>query len=536
MIKNNPLAYPYPSQRTLVYGQEAMAASGSPLASQVGLDILKAGGNAIDSAIAMAMAHVVTEPTNNGLGSDCFAIFSFEGKIYGLNASGPAPRALTGQVFKDQGLDEVPTDGPLVSVVPGAVGGWKALAERFGTMSLKDLAAPAIRIAQRGYPVSPAIGGVWAQAVERFTPYRGQEAYQGFFDNFTIGGRAPRPGEVIRLPALAWALEEIGRTSGESFYSGQMAQATVDFLQAQGGLMEMEDLAAYRPEWVQPLSASYGGLEVWEIPPNGHGATVLMTLEILKNLGLEGKSPEEKTHLAIEALKLAYVDIQEYVAERGRMDPKIEALLDPAYLARRSQLVTDRALDPPVGRPSSSSTIYLAAADRQGNMVSFIQSNYMGFGSGLVVPDWGLALNNRVNNFSLKEGHPNYLVGGTRPYHTIIPGFLTQEGQPLGAFGVMGAFMQPQGQVQVLLRMVDEGLNPQAALDAPRWQWHGGRRVTYEGHFEEEVIEALRGRGHKLEPEEDIASMGRGQVILRDPDGVYQGGTEPRTDGLVLGI
>ncbi|MDO5037369.1 MAG: gamma-glutamyltransferase family protein [Tissierellia bacterium] len=535
MYKNDAKRYPYPSRRELVFGREAIAASGNPYASQVGLDILRAGGNAVDAALAMAMVHVVVEPTNNGLGSDAFVLLSMDGEVYGLNASGPAPKALTSQVFWDRGYKAIPQEGPLVSVVPGAVGGWMALYDRFASWDLEDLAQPAINLAREGYALSPAVAWEWAKACDRFKKYQGQAAYQGFFDNFTQKGRPPQAGDRVRLPQVARSLEAIAKTRGQAFYQGQMAQDLVAFLKKEGGLMSLEDLASYQPQWVQPRSSSFRGLEVWELPPNGHGVTVLMALEIFKALEEGAKTPEERTHLAIEALKLAYVDVKAYVAEPSRMDPGLDQLLDPAYLAHRASLIGDKALDPQVGRPQDSSTVYFNCGDREGNMVSFIQSNYNGFGSGLVLPGWGLSLNNRVNNFYLEPGLPNSLVGGTRPYHTIIPGFLTKEGDPYGAFGVMGAFMQPQGQFQVLLRLLDQGLNPQSALDAPRWQWLGDREVSYEENYEPDIIGGLSKRGHQVHVEEDMASMGRGQVILKNPQGGYLGGTEPRTDGTILG-
>ncbi|WP_346265079.1 gamma-glutamyltransferase family protein [Peptoniphilus catoniae] len=534
-MKTDNIFYPYKSRRTVVYGKSAMAASSNTYATIAGTDIMKAGGNCVDAALAMAMVHVVVEPTGNGLGSDAFAIVSMDGKLYGLNASGPAPVDLKMQKLKDLGYNSIPQTGPLSVDVPGAVGGWISLHERFGKLSLEEIAAPAIKLAEEGYPVSPTISQLWKAQVEKYSKFKDDPAYKGFFDTFTINGRAPYSGEVVKLKDLAESLREIVKTNGESFYRGKLAKAISDYVREKGGLLTTEDLSSYKPEWVEPLSVNYRGIDVWELPPNGHGITVLMALKILNKFDFSHMTEEEKTHYAIEALKSAYVDAKEYVAEPERMRPHFRELLKEDYLTLRKNQLEEKALDPKVGTPGEGSTIYLAAADKDENMISFIQSNYMGFGSGVVVEKTGISLNNRAHNFDFDDTRPNGLVGGTRPYHTIIPGFLTQDGKALGPFGVMGGFMQPQGHLQVLIRMIDDGLNPQAALDAPRWQWIKGKKVEIEEDYESNIVKDLKKREHEIDLVSDRTDMGRGQIILREK-GVYLGGTEPRTDGCVLGI
>lgn len=534
-MKMNPLEYPNPSRRSVTYGREGICASGNPYATQAGIDILKSGGNAVDAAIAMAMAHVVVEPCCNGFGSDAFAILSIEGELYGLNASGPAPMALTANFLRDHGYEDIPERGPLTIDIPGAVAGWIALHERFGRLSLEEVAAPAIELARDGYVVTPIISKIWASEVNHLDRYREDPAFKGFFDTFTIDGRAPKAGEVKYLPHHTETLESIVKTRGESFYRGELAHKIADYVQSHGGVLSYEDLANYEVEWCDPISVNYGGYDVWEMPPNGHGMTVLMALEIYQGLDKKGLTEEEKTHCAIEALKHAYVDTREYVAERTRMRPSMESLLSKAYLTGRCGCISDEATDPKIGTPEENSTIYLATADGEGNMVSFIQSNYQEFGSGVVVEGTGIALSNRVRNFRMDMEHPNGLVGGTRPYHTIIPGFLTRDGKPVGPFGVMGGFMQPQGQFQVLLNMIDKNFNPQAALDAPRWQWFEHKKLGIEAAYDPTIVGHLKSCGHEVEIFHDTMSMGRGQIILRQDNGVYIGGTEPRTDGCIIG-
>ncbi len=384
--------------------------------------------------------------------------------------------------------------------------------------------------------MTPMISQIWASEVDNLDKYRKDPAFRGFFDTFTRDGKAPQAGDVMVLPHHAETLEKIVKSKGEDFYRGELAHEIADYVQSHGGVLSYEDLARYEVEWCDPISVNYGGYDVWEMPPNGHGMTVLMALEIFKGLATEDLREEEKTHYAIEALKHAYVDTREYVAERSRMRPSMEQLLAHAYLEGRCGCIASTASDPQIGTPEENSTIYLATADGDGNMVSFIQSNYQEFGSGVVVEGTGIALSNRVRNFRMDMDHPNGLVGGTRPYHTIIPGFLTKDGKPIGPFGVMGGFMQPQGQFQVLLNMIDKGYNPQAALDAPRWQWFEHKKLGIEAAYDDKIVDYLKSCGHEVEIFHDSITMGRGQIILRQDNGVYVGGTEPRTDGCIIGF
>lgn len=529
-------SYPYPSRRTAVYGREGMVASGNPYASMAGIDVLKNNGNCVDAIIAMAMVHVVVEPTCNGLGSDAFAIISKDDKLYGLNASGPAPKKLSIKALKDMGYSEIPKQGVLTVDVPGAVAGWVKLHKRFGSMPFEKLASYAIDYANKGFAVSPTISDLWHREVDKFSKFKDDKSFKGFFDTFTIDGKAPKAGDVFVNKDIAKTLTEIANTYGESFYRGDIAEKIASYIEKNGGLLSKEDLENYDAEWTEPISANYKGYDIWELPPNTHGITVLMALKQFELLAKEGMSKEERTHYAVEALKSAYVDSKEFVAERNRMKHSVEDLLEDLYMKKRCESIGERAVDPKVGTPGHGSTVYLCAADKDGNMISFIQSNYTGFGSGVVVEGTGISLNNRVCNFNFNESHPNCLLGGVRPYHTIIPGFISKDGKSIGPFGVMGGFMQPQGHFQVLLRMIDENMNPQAALDAPRWQWINAKTLEIEDNYDESIIEELKNRGHDIKIVKDRTSMGRGEIILKLDNGVYIGGTEARTDGSVLGI
>lgn len=528
-----PNHYPHPSRRTAIYGANGMVASTSPLASQIGLDVLKKGGNAIDAALAVAATMPVVEPTSNGLGSDCFAIVYYKGALYGLNGSGRSAKNISIDALRSRGYEDIPTFGPIPVGLPGAVSGWMALHDRFASMDLEDLFEGAIGLAQEGFPLSPTIARLWQDEVEKYSPYKDDPAFAAFFEEFTLGGRAPREGEIFANPNLASSLRAIAATKGEAFYRGDLAQKISDFLGQHGGFLEKSDLEAHTPLWVDPISTNYRGIDVWELPPNGHGISVLMALEILEGYDLASLPLEKRLHLQIEAMKLAMVDAAKYVTDPDHMSTRVEDLLSRAYSSSRRSLIKDQALDPLPGLPHCPSTVYFATGDREGNMVSMIQSNYMGFGSGLVVPGTGISLNNRVHNFSMDPCHDNCLVGGKRPYHTIIPGFLTKEGRALGPFGVMGAFMQPQGQAQVLVNMIDLGLNPQAALDGPRFQWLQGRDIELEEDFPPSLAQDLMERGHRIQIQKDPINMGRGQIILRQENGVYCGGTEKRADGYI---
>ncbi|MFC4601195.1 gamma-glutamyltransferase family protein [Cohnella hongkongensis] len=510
-----------------------MVAASQPLAAQTGIDMLKQGGNAIDAAIAAAACLTVVEPASNGIGGDCFALLWTKGKLHGLNASGPAPLALSIDRLKRQGYDRIPETGWPSVTVPGAPGGWSALSERFGRLPFRVLLQPAIEIAERGFPIQPDLWTRWKLKTDIFHDTLTGEAFEPWFKTFTLDGRAPDIGEVWSSPDHARTLTAIAETNGKSFYEGPIMEEIVAYSRRTGGYFAPEDFAGYRPEWVEPIGISYKGFEVWEIPPSGQGLVALLALNMLKEMEVYGRGEAEFCHMQIEALKLAFADGRHYIADPRYMRIRIEQLLDERYAAERRKRIGQRATAPEPGKLPQSGTVYLAAADGEGNMVSFIQSNANGFGSGIVVPGTGISLQNRGASFSFDPLSANALAPGKRSYHTIIPGFLTQNGEPVGSFGVMGGYMQPQGHIQVLMNMIDRGLNPQAALDAPRWHWTGGKTVYVEPSFPDSIAMALSRKGHDIKWTADRRIFGKGQIIWRRPNGVLIGATEPRTDGSI---
>ncbi|WLD93156.1 gamma-glutamyltransferase family protein [Alkalihalobacillus sp. AL-G] len=533
-MKSDHLYNPYPSQRMTSFSNKGMVATSQPLAAQAGLDILKKGGNAIDAAIATAACLTVVEPTSNGIGGDSFALVWTKGKLHGLNSSGPSPRSISIEAVKEKGHKDIPKYGWVPVTVPGVPGGWAALSERFGTLPLTEVLKPAIEYAEEGYPVSPVLGRFWNAAADRFKSELTDDEFQHWFETFAPNGSVPEIGEVWRSEGHANTLREIAETNAESFYRGSLADQIDAFSKKYDGFLRKEDLAAYKPEWVDPIGVEYRGHKVWEIPPNGQGIIALMALNMLKGYEFSGKEELDTYHKQIEALKLAFTDGLKYVTEERSMTSTANALLSEKYAEERRQLIGEHARQPEPGEPPKGGTVYLATADGDGNMVSFIQSNYMGFGSGLVVPGTGIALQNRGHNFSMDPEHDNRLEGGKRTYHTIIPGFLTKGDEAVGPFGVMGGFMQPQGHVQVVMNTIDFHLNPQAALDAPRWQWMESKKVLVEPNFPNHIAQALARKGHQIQVALDGGPFGRGQIIWRDPKtGVLMGGTESRTDGSV---
>ncbi|MCJ8286577.1 gamma-glutamyltransferase family protein [Halomonas sp.] len=535
-----PDATPYPSRRSPTYSRDGMVAASQPQASQIGRDVLARGGNAVDAAIATAAALTVVEPTGCGIGGDAFALVWIanddqgNGELHGLNASGVAPQALNREALVEAGHDKVPLYGWTPVTVPGTPSAWAELSRRFGKLDFKTLLEPAIRLARDGFPVSPVIASLWQRDTATFHKHLEGEATQPWFDTFTFDGRAPDAGEWFRNEDQARTLEAIAESQAESFYRGELAEAIDAFSRRTGGYLRKDDLAAYQPEWVTPISARYRDVDVWEIPPNGQGLVALMALRLLDGYPASHRDDPELLHRQLEAMKLAYTDGKTHISEPEAMTYSVEELLSDAYTEARRELIQDAAIDPQPGKPRAGGTVYLATADADGNMVSFIQSNYHGFGSGIVVPGTGIALQNRGHDFSLDESHDNVLKPGKKTFHTIIPGFLTRNGKALGPFGVMGGFMQPQGHVQVVMNLVDFGLNPQSALDAPRWQWMGGRTIGIEHGYPAPLVRAMAARGHRMQVDTDSRSYGRGQVILRDPDtGIYCGGTEPRTDATI---
>ncbi|WP_282433035.1 gamma-glutamyltransferase family protein [Desulfosporosinus youngiae] len=531
MLNIDTLHNPYPSRRMTVYAKNGMVATSQPLAAEAGLAVLRKGGNAIDAAIAAAVCLTVVEPTSNGIGGDAFALVWSKGQLYGLNASGPAPQLLTLQALEKAGYQEMPAYGWFPVTVPGAPAAWAELSSRFGKLPLTETMAPAITYAQQGFPISPTVGRNWEIAFQRYAQDLKEEQYQNWFKTFAPQGRTPKIGEIWSSADHARTLQSIAETQAHSFYCGAIADQIDHFSQRYGGFLRKEDLAAYKPEWVTPISINYRGYEVWEIPPNGHGLVALLALNILKGFDFGIKESADSYHRQIEALKLAFADGKKYIADPSRMTLRIEDLLSDGYAMERRKLIGEKALQPEPGNPHKGGTVYLAAADSEGNMVSFIQSNYLDFGSGLVVPGTGICLHNRGNNFSLDPSHANCLEPGKKPYHTIIPGFLTKGHLPIGPFGVMGAFMQPQGHVQVIMNTLDYHLNPQASLDAPRWQWINGKTVEIEHAFSNQVAEELIRRGHDIRWSVNTAGFGRGQIIWRNKEGILVGGTEPRADG-----
>jgi len=529
----DPIKYNYPSRRHAIFARNIVATS-NPLAAQAGLDIMRRGGNAIDAAVATAAALAVMEPTANGIGGDAFAIVWADGKLHGLNASGYAPATLSVDALKKQGIKEMPAYSWEAVTVPGAPSAWAALSGKFGALPFASLLQPAANYARHGYPVSVDVGDKWARAYKLYKSVFLGEMYKGWFETFTPTGRSPAPGDVFQSTDMADTLEKLAETCCEDFYRGEIARNIVSFAQKYGGYLQESDLAEYYPEWVSPISINYKGYDVHEIPPNGQGLAALIALNLLKGLEInEHRETERNYHLQIEAMKLAFADAEAYIADARHMDIGVEELLSDAYADERRTLIGERAAIYKHGTPQRGGTVYLATADASGNMVSYIQSNYQGFGSGLVVPGRGIALHNRGNNFNLIEGHPNCLAPRKKPYHTIIPGFLTKSGLPIGPFGVMGAFMQPQAHVQVISSTIDCRLNPQDTLDAPRWQWKQGKSIHLEDGVPHDIMERLAERGHEITVLSDYTSMGRGQIIWSMPNGVYCAGTEPRTDGTI---
>ncbi|MFY7864411.1 gamma-glutamyltransferase family protein [Roseateles sp.] len=531
----------YPSVRSPVFARNIVSTS-HPLAAQAGLRILAQGGNAVDAAIATAACMTLVEPCSNGLGSDAFCILWDGQQLHGLNGSGTAPAAWTPDYFfKTYGpeLKNPPKRGWGGVTVPGAVAGWVALSERFGKLPFADLMAPAIEIAERGYAVPVVVQSKWAMAaaVSELT----QQA--GFAEAFLPRGRAPEVGELFKFPAAARTLRLIAESKGEAFYRGEVAEAVAAFARQTGGAMTAADFAAYQPEWVTPISQSYAGHELHEIPPNGQGIAALIALGILKHLDLPSHAVDgvASQHLQIEAMKLAFADVYRYVGDARSMNVTAAEMLDSAYLAERAKLIDPRrAQDFQCGNPVKGGTIYLTTADESGMMVSFIQSNYMGFGSGLVVPGYGLSLQNRGHCFTLEAGHPNQVAPGKRPFHTIIPAFLTKNGQPVMSYGVMGGNMQPQGHMQTLVRMLDYGQNPQAACDAPRWRFNEGLSLNVEPHMPPDTIAGLQALGHQIgDIHDSYQDFGAGQFIWRlgDPaEAGYVAASDPRRDGAAVGF
>lgn len=525
---------PNASYRHTAFAKNGMVATSQPLAAQAGIEIMRQGGNAIDAAIATAAALTVVEPTSNGIGGDAFALVWVKDKLHGLNASGPAPESLTIDAVKGAGHEKMPIYGLTPITVPGIPAAWAELSRKFGNLSLLECLTPAIRYAEEGYPLTPILGKYWKIAYSKYKNSTSGEEFESWFETFAPDGRAPEIGELWKSPGHAKTLRAIGETNADSFYKGETADKIDAFMEKHGGHLRKSDLEKYKVEWVEPVSTNYRGYDVWEIPPNGQGMTALMALNIFSEMNPPKPNDTSTLHEQIEAMKLAFTDGKQFITEPSDMPISVDELLSKEYAQKRAQEIKAEAQHPEPMELPKGGTVYLATADNEGNMVSFIQSNYMGFGSGIVVPGTGISLQNRGADFSLDETHPNALKPGKRTYHTIIPGFLTKDGQAVGPFGVMGGYMQPQGHFQVAINTIDYNLNPQAALDAPRWQWIKGKTVHVEPDFPNHLAQALARLGHEIVPTLDTGSFGRGQIIWRNPEtGILSGGTESRTDGTI---
>ena len=523
----------YPSRRSAVLAQN-MVVTSQPLAAQAGLSMMAKGGNAVDAALATAIALTVLEPTGNGIGSDAFAILWDGSQLHGLNASGRAPAAWSPKRFA--GLSEMPFRGWESVTVPGAVSAWVALSEKFGALPFADLFEPAIRYARDGFPVSPIIAQLWARAVDMLADQ------PGFAATFLPLGRAPCAGEVFKSPDHARTLQLIAATKGEAFYRGELSEKIAAFAKQHGAALTSADMAANRPEWCGTISRAFDDATLHEIPPNGQGIAALMGLGLLSQTNIRNLGPDEPAalHLQIEAMKLALADAEHFVADPSHMQPvTAEDMQDDAYLATRARLIDpNKAQNFGAGAPKQGGTVNLTAADASGMMVSFIQSNYAGFGSGVVVPGTGIALQNRGAGFSLDPANQNVVAGGKRPFHTIIPGFLMGTDGPKMSFGVMGGPMQAQGHVQMVLRTELWGQDPQMAADAPRWRFTEGLGVACETTLPTETLKALRDMGHvlTLEAPDNAFGFGGAQLIYRLDNGMYAGGSDPRKDGAALGF
>ena len=533
--------------RSPVLATNGMVATSQPLATQVGIEVLRAGGSAVDAAIAANAALGLMEPTGCGVGGDLFAIVwdAESERLYGLNASGRSPRGLTLEELRGRGLDRIPALGPLPVSVPGCVDGWFALHERFGALPMERVLAPAIGYARDGFPVSELIAFYWQRSAEHLADQ------PGFRDQMTIDGRGPRAGEVWRNENLARTYERIAQGGRDAFYDGETARTIADFVQQHGGFLSVDDLRTHSSEWVEPVSCDYRGYDLWELPPNGQGIAALQMLEILEgyDVAAMGFGSPELLHTFVEAKKLAFEDRARFYADPDFADVPIARLISPEYAAERRALIDTRAArrvphgDP---IPDQGDTIYLCTADAAGNMVSLIQSNYRGMGSGMTPPGLGFVLQDRGELFDLEPGRPNSYAPGKRPFHTIIPAFVTRGGVPLMAFGVMGGATQPQGHAWIVMNVVDFGMNVQEAGDAPRVLHTGssqptGERMTDGGavHLESglaewETVRELLDRGHRVEWRR--GPFGGYQGIWRDPEtGVYAGASEARKDGQVAG-
>jgi len=520
---------PYFSKKQNIYAKNGIVATSEGLASQAGLEILKRGGNAIDAAVATAAALTVVEPTSNGIGSDCFALVYFKDKLYGMNSSGYASKNISITKLQSLGHKKMPINGVIPITVPGTPKGWASLINRWGNLTLLEVLTPAINLARNGFIISETVGFYFERAIAAYKKRNTTPEYNHFFKVFTKNGVAYQAGDLFKSEYHAKTLEEIGKTNADSFYNGDLSKKIVSFMKKYDGFIDESDLKEYSSEFVEPITIDYKGYTICEIPPNGQGITALMALNLLKDDTLTQGSIET-VHKQIEAIKIAFSDTLKYVTDPKFMKLNPGFLLSDKYTSLRKKDISDKAkLHNPI-EYQKAGTVYLATADKDGNMVSFIQSNYMGFGSGIVIDDTGIAMQNRGHTFSLDTNHHNKLEPRKRTYHTIIPGFIMKDNKAIGPFGVMGGFMQPQGHLQVIMNLIDFNMNPQAALDAPRFRWDEQLKVSLENTFDTYVAQQLQSKGHQINIELHSGGFGRGQIILKEKEH-YVAGTETRCDG-----
>ena len=520
MMRFDPNNNPYRVTRKPVYSKNGMVATSQNLAASAGESILRSGGNAVDAAIAIAACLTVTEPTSNGIGSDAFAIVRFENELYGINASGYAPRKINIDSVMNAGFDKMPRYGMIPVTVPGTPYAWAELSSRFGALSLSDCLKPAIEYALEGFPVSPVVSENWERAFRNYKAQAKSDVFIPWFQTFAPNDKTPKPGEIFRLPHHAETLRDIGLTGAKSFYNGDLANEISKFFTDYDGFLDKDDLSGFTPEWVEPISINYRGYDIHEIPPNGQGIVALIALRLMQAYEFESRDASGTFHKQFEAIKLAFSAGKQYVTDPRYMEITPEQLLSDDFIGKMRMRIGEFASDPDLPAPNSGGTVYLATADKHGNMVSYIQSNYNGFGSGIVIPGTGIAMQNRGADFSLDPNHINKLESGKKTYHTIIPGFITKNNEAIGPFGVMNS--------------IDFMLNPQAAIDAPRWQWISGKTFEVERGFDEKAISELSVMGHKIHVKDEVSGFGRGQIIWRNPiDGVLTGGSDARADSAI---
>ena len=532
--------YSFPSRRSAVMSNRGIVATSQPLAAQAGVSMLLQGGNAIDAAIATAAALNVVEPMSTGLGGDAFALvyLSRSNELKALNASGQAPYAASLEALRNLGYQEMPTTGIHTVTVPGTLDGWCTLLDRYGTMSLAQVLAPAIDLAENGFPVTEIIGHTWKMSRAKL------KLNVSAARTYLMAGRAPEPGEVVVQPDLARSFKKIAEGGRDVFYHGEIAQAIVACSRQNGGLITLHDLSDYTSTWVTPISTNYRGYDIYECPPNSQGLVALLALNILEGYTLQplGHNSTEYLHLLVEAVKLAFADASRYVTDPDFVDIPLDSLLSKSYAGRRRQLIDTSKAGQRVeaGIPDTGGdTVYLAVTDSEGNSVSFISSLYQSFGSGIVVEGTGICLQNRGSMFSLEAGHPNCIQPHKRPYHTIIPAMAFKDGNLFLTFGVMGAFMQPQGHVQVLLNIIDFGMGVQTALDAPRFRYIQGNECAFEPAIPPSVLQGLADKGHRIAELDDPYSQefGGGQAIMVHPSTkALIAGSDPRKDGCAIGV